>query len=136
MSTEENKRIYEGLTEAWDRGEAERWGDFLTTDFVSHEPGRLDWDRKTWLRGAEGGYAYGSDWKSMLLQVVSEGDMLACHYSVEVTGNGSGIPPAGRRGRREGFEIVRIAGGRIAESWNLWGPAVLLPEAPSQVAGG
>ncbi len=135
-SAEENRRIYQGLTDAWDRGEVDRWPDFLAPNFVSHEPGREDWNRKTWLQVAVGGYAHRTHWKSTLLQVVSEGDMLACHYAVEATGTGRGTNRAGRRGRREGFEIVRIAGGRIAESWNLWGPPELLPEAPSPAAGG
>jgi hypothetical protein len=135
-SIEENKAIYAGLTEAWDRGEVERWPDFLAPDFVSHEPGREDWDREKWLQLAEAGYAYGSDWKSTLLQVAAEGDMLACHYAMEVTGDGRGPTPVGRRGRRAGFEIVRFAGGRIAESWNLFAPGELLPDEPSQASGG
>ncbi len=118
---EENKAIYLALAAGFDRGEVDSAGEFLAPDFVSHEPGREDWDRETTLRNWAATRSAFSDFAETFPQVATERDLLASRFVIEATGNGRGRVPAGQKGRREGFEIVRFAGGRIAESWALMG---------------
>jgi predicted ester cyclase len=120
MSTEENKRIYLGLCEAFDRGEVHRFRDFLAPDYVEHDPNRPDHDREETCQDWESLLAAFGELKTTPLQLVSEGDMLACRFIIEGTPAGqAAIAPIGRRIRVESFEIVRIADGRLEESWGI-----------------
>jgi len=52
---------------------------------------------------------------------LAEGDSVACRYTVTGTHKGElqGMAPTGRAVRVEGFDLVRIADGRIVEGWGL-----------------
>ena len=51
--------------------------------------------------------------------MVAEGDEVAARFTMRGTHRGEfmGIPPTGKQVTMTGIQIVRIAGGRIAENW-------------------
>jgi steroid delta-isomerase-like uncharacterized protein len=59
------------------------------------------------------------DWHNTLLDLVAEGDRVAFRYEEGGTHRGDfdGIPATGRSVVARGIDIVRIEGGRIAETW-------------------
>jgi steroid delta-isomerase-like uncharacterized protein len=130
MSIEENKAIYMGLCEAFDRGEVHRFRDFLAPDYVEHDPSRPDHNREETCQDWESLLARIKDPKTTPVQLVSEGDMLACRFILEVTSTDHRIgAPAGQRGSVECFEIVRTRDGRIVESWGISDRLGLLQKA-------
>ena len=54
--------------------------------------------------------------------LLEEGDRVALRWRAEGTHRGElmGIAPTGRRVTLTGIEILRIAGGKIAEYWQSW----------------
>ena len=51
--------------------------------------------------------------------IIAEGDRVAVRLTYRGTHRGElmGIPPTGKQGTVTGIQIVRIAGGKIAENW-------------------
>jgi predicted ester cyclase len=62
--------------------------------------------------------------------MLAEGDRVAVRYSIEGThyGDAMGVAPTGQRVRFSGISIARIAGGKIAESWNNLDQLALLTQ--------
>ncbi len=123
MSIEENKAIYlRFIEEVWNKGRPDRLAEFLSVDYVFHGPGAepvagVDAYRpriETYL-------AAFPDFKVIEENIVAEGDSVACRYTVTGTHKGvlQGMAPTGRAVRVEGFDLVRVADGRIVEGWGL-----------------
>ena len=58
-----------------------------------------------------------------IVQLVAEGDCVSAFIAWEATHSGefAGVPPTGRRVRTTGAYFCRIAEGRVAEDWDVWG---------------
>lgn len=59
------------------------------------------------------------DWRAVVLDMVTEGDMVAVRWEGRVTHGGTfhGIPATGRQVAVSGINMYRIADGRIAAEW-------------------
>lgn len=59
------------------------------------------------------------DQHTTIVQIVNEGDLIACLHRHEGThlGDFAGAPPSGRRFSINGLELFRITDGKISEFW-------------------
>lgn len=122
MSVEENKAAYHHIIEeVWNKGNLSLIESHVHPDFFWSASG-LEY------RGAEG---FGQmvtmmreafpDLHVTIDDMVGEGDRLVVRVTVSGTMKGTfmGIPPTGKKVSQVGITIVRIAGGKIAETWAL-----------------
>ena len=111
------RRFYEEL---WSQGNLEAIPDLIAEDFVDHHP----------LPGAppgrEGLAALVTTWRTAFPDMretyedlIAEGDKVVGRFTMRGTHSGEfmGVPPTGRRVTMSGIDIVRVAGGKIAEFW-------------------
>jgi predicted ester cyclase len=122
MSTaEENKAVYRRFIETlFNEGRLERLGELVDPDYVFHDappgtPQGPDAIREvvTMFRAAF------PDLKITIEDQVAEGDKVCSRATTRGTHRGPifGIAPTGRAIAMSGLTLVRIAGGRVAESW-------------------
>jgi steroid delta-isomerase-like uncharacterized protein len=120
-TTERNKELYRDfIAEIFNRGRFERLNEFLTADYVNHDappgsaPGR-DGIREvvTMFRGAF------PDLKVTIDDQIAEDDKVSSLATTTGTHRGPifGIQPTGQAIAMKGVTMVRIAHGRLAESW-------------------
>lgn len=110
--------------EVWDKGRAEAIDEMMSPDAIGH--GLVD-ESGNEIRGAE---AFKSFYKSfrgafpdirvIVEDTVSEGDKIVARCTVRAThtGEGIGLAPTNQPVDITGLCMVRVEGGRIAESWN------------------
>jgi steroid delta-isomerase-like uncharacterized protein len=111
------RRFYEEL---WSKGNLEAIPELVAEDFVDHHP----------LPGAppgrEGLAALVTTWRiafpdmrETVEDLISEGDKVVGRFTMRGTHSGEflGVPPTGRSVTMGGIDIVRFAGGKIAEFW-------------------
>jgi steroid delta-isomerase-like uncharacterized protein len=111
------RRFYEEL---WSQGDLEAIPELVAENFVDHHP----------LPGAppgrEGLAALVTTWRTafpdmreMVEDLIAEGDKVVGRFTMRGTHSGQfmGVPPTGQRVKMSGIDIVRIAGGKIAEFW-------------------
>ena len=121
MSLEDNKAIIRGYVEAvWNQQQVDRADEFMAPDFLDHAslpgqaPGLEGWKKKwaMYLAGIP-------DLRVTIEELVAEGDKVGVRRTYEGTHQGEllGVPPTGNHVRIGGISIFRLAGGKIAESW-------------------
>ena len=123
MSIEQNKALARQMVEViFNQGNVSRVEEFLSPDFVEREelpPGMP--------QGREGvkqltGMIRNAfpDFKATIEDMIAEGDKVACRWSATATHKGEfmGMPPTNKQVTITGLHIDRIAGGKIAETWN------------------
>jgi predicted ester cyclase len=124
MSIEQNKALYRRwLNELWGDANLAVADEIMAHDFVDRmpEPG-FPADRaghKAVVATLHGAFP---DWHFTAEREVAEGDQVAGFWRMEGTNAGPlpiGIPPTGKRVTMTGLMIMRIADGRIAETWHL-----------------
>jgi len=111
------RRFYEEL---WSQGDLEAIPELVAEDFVDHHP----------LPGAppgrEGLAALVTRWRTAfpdmretVEDLISEGDKVVGRFTMRGIHSGEfmGVPPTGRSVTMSGIDIVRVAGGKIAELW-------------------
>jgi steroid delta-isomerase-like uncharacterized protein len=120
---EENKalmrRVYEEVVNTGDLGRADA---LIAADMVDHEevPGMppgiegFRWFVRTFR-------AAFPDFRITVEDVLAEGDKVATRFTMRGTHRGEfmGIPPTGKEIAVAGFDVVRIAGGKVVEHWGL-----------------
>ena len=122
MSDEERnkallRRFYEEL---WSQGDLDAISELVADDFVDHHP----------LPGAppgrEGLAALITTWRTAFPDMretcealIAEGDKVVGRFTMRGTHSGEfmGVPRTGQRVTMSGIDIVRVAGGKIAEFW-------------------
>jgi steroid delta-isomerase-like uncharacterized protein len=121
MSLEDNKAIIRGYVEAvWNQQQVDRADEFMAPDFLDHAslpgqaPGLEGWKKKwaMYLAGIP-------DLRVTIEELVAEGDKVGVRRTYEGTHQGEllGVPPTGNHVQVGGISIFRLAGGKIAESW-------------------
>jgi steroid delta-isomerase-like uncharacterized protein len=111
------RRFYEEL---WTKGNLEVIPELVAEDFVDHHalPGAPP--------GREGLAALVTTWRTAfpdmretVEDLISEGDKVVGRFTMRGTHSGEfmGVPPTGRSVAMSGIDIVRVAGGKIAEFW-------------------
>ena len=99
-------------------GDAFRFAELATEDFVFHGPGGSG-DRETfvdWLRWYPTAFA---DQRPSLEDVIDAGDRIVVRYVVRSSylGGYLNLPARGQRVEETGIIISRLDGGRVAETW-------------------
>ncbi|MFG3155426.1 ester cyclase [Streptomyces sp. NPDC048219] len=118
-----NKDIVRGFIDAlFTKGDLGAVDDYLTEDFVNHDPPFGAPGDREGMRSA--GALFRSafpDWHSEPHQMIAEGDLVVERFTASGTQGGEllGAPaPAGHRTvSLHGINIFRIRDGRIAEQW-------------------
>ncbi|MDP9457844.1 MAG: ester cyclase [Actinomycetota bacterium] len=121
MSAEENKAVIRRLFEEVYNGQnMDVLDELVAEDVVNHSAVAEH------QRGIEGfkhvmewGYALSPDARYELLNIIAEGDMVACRVRVGGTMQGEmfGVPPTGRGFSAEHVHWHRVEGGKLVERW-------------------
>ena len=111
------RRFYEEL---WSQGDLKAIPELVAEDFVDHHllpgapPGRegLAALITTWRRAFP-------DMSETCEDLIAEGDKVVGRFTMRGTHKGEfmGVPPTGKRVTMSGIDILRVAGGKIAEFW-------------------
>ncbi|WP_455283741.1 ester cyclase [[Eubacterium] cellulosolvens] len=120
--SEENKelerRMYEEIYNKKNLGAVDQ---FYATDWVCHPwppgmPPGLDGMKQRMKHD----YLALPDMQVKLEDMLAEGDKIACRWTATATHKGEfmGMPPTNKQVTITGVHIDRIAGGKIAETWN------------------
>ena len=111
------RRFYEEL---WSQGNLEAIPELIAEDFVDHHP------LPGVPPGREGLAALVTTWRTAFPDMretcedlIAEGDKVVGRFTMRGTHSGEfmGVAPTGRRVTMSGIDIVRVAGGKIAEFW-------------------
>ena len=124
MNDQDDTIQHRWFTEVWNKGRAEAIDEMMSPDVIGH--GLVD-ESGNEIRGAE---AFKSFYRSfrgafpdiqvIVEDTVSEGDKIVARCTVRATHTGEGIGPAPSNKPVDitGLCLVRVEGGKIAESWN------------------
>ncbi len=124
MSAQDNRRVVEGLLDAWNRSDWDAIQGMVAPDFVNHNPPPIPGvgpDREglfTAMRHLRQAFP---DGRAETVNLVAEGDKVVVHDKVRGTHQGDfvGVSPTGREVTAEFIHIFRLADGRIAERWGI-----------------
>lgn len=113
---------------AWDRGEVDAFDTLLSPDYQrhgSHDPAQ---DRETFKASIVTTRAAFPDLKTVIDEIVLEGDRAAIrwHSVGRHTGSFLGVPTTGRSVEVSGATFARFEGDHIAEEHVTWDPRALL----------
>ena len=122
MSSKENKAIATRWFNAQKTAKIDfaTFDDLTASDFVYHnisQPGvHTHEQRKKMLIELNKAFP---DIKYTILDMVAEGDKVACRYVIRGTHKGefTGIPPTSKRIELSSLAIARVAQGKVAEMW-------------------
>ena len=121
MSVEENKAvILRFFDEVVDGQNLDVLEELVAEDVVNHSATE---EHKRGLEGfrhvMEWGAALTPDGRYEILDMIAEGDMVACRVRVSGTMQGElfGVPPTGKSFTAEHVHWHRVAGGKLAERW-------------------
>ncbi len=121
MSTEENKALYRRYYEALSQRDYARLDDLIAPTFVYHAPGIPDLPPgpEAFKQLVSGYVAAFPDMRLTIEDVIAEGDKVAARLTYRGTHQGEfqGIASTGKQIRMSSIDVVRIAGGKIAEEW-------------------
>jgi steroid delta-isomerase-like uncharacterized protein len=122
VSIEENKAVARGMIDAWNRGDPDALGDLIAPDYLFHDPAD-----PALPRGPEGAKrqltafrAAFPDLRFTIEAEIAEGDLVVQRLAGTGTHRGAfmGVPPTGRPVTITSIEVMRVAGGKIAEHWD------------------
>lgn len=117
------KLVHRYFEECWTQGNLALLDQLVDANMVSHDVNSPGFD------GIEGQKrlitTYRAAFPDALFNIESlmaEGDMVACRWIGQGTHQGDlqGIPPTGKRATVPGLSIIRIAAGKVVESWTSW----------------
>ncbi len=121
MSAEENKDLVRNWIALWESGNAADldFGDFVTDDFVRHDPSMPEIHGPEAERGLIEMYlAAFPDLRFTIDHLMAEGDLVFAHLTAHGTHRGEllGIPPTDRAIRLAVMELYRLAMARSPSS--------------------
>ena len=116
-----NKKVVtEFIDRLFSRGDLAAVDEYLSEEFVNHDPPfGVSADREG-MRSAAGGFrAAFPDWHSELRLLIAEDDLVAEVFTAMGTHRGEmmGVAPTGREVSVRGINVFRVCGGRITERW-------------------
>jgi len=124
MSTEENKavarRTYEAFNQAISTGTWAALGEFLAADLVDHNPAPGQGPGLEGVKQVFSAFlAAFPDLSFTVEDMIAEGDKVVSRLSLHGTHKGDfqGIPATGKMVTQTGIDILRVAGGKVAERW-------------------
>ena len=118
---ERNKQLVRRAWAAYDAGDEGAFAACVTDDWREHDAGgamATITDVRESMRMHRLAFP---DKRTIIDRIVAEGDLVVTHSRSEATHTGEylGLAPTGRHLTLEEMLICRIAGGRIAESWQV-----------------
>lgn len=129
---EQNRELVLEFTEAWNEPDFERLGETITDDYVVHDD--IFFQPEPGLEGTremiEDFRTAFSDGTFEIQQMVVEGNQVCVRWIATGTHDGElyGVPPTGKEFEFEGFELERIDGGLVAETWTVYDAFGLLQQ--------
>ncbi len=119
---ERNKELVHRMNEeVWNKGNLEILDELFSPDFVQHFlPVGSETKGLDQLRVSIGSHRKAfPDWAEQIKRIVTEGDLVAIHFTSTGTNDGSflGNPPTGKQIYINEMSIYRIVDGRIVEQW-------------------
>jgi len=121
-----NKDLVRAFVAAWNDREFGRFDDLMADTAVLNIGGAsVPCDPAATRAIAEQWTTAFPDWRFDLLGLVAEGDRVGAHmpYSGTFANAINGIAPTGRFAQVDEMVIFRIAGGKIAEAWEVYDEA-------------
>ncbi len=97
--------------------------ELIAPDYVMHDPTVGEVKSRDGLRQFLGGFYDAMPDLSMKLEdLLAEGDRAVYRFTYAGTHKGTlmGFPPTGKRVEASCISIGRLAGGKIAEEWQIW----------------
>lgn len=120
-TTEANKKIVTELIDRlFTRGDLDVVYDYLSVDYVDHDPPfGVSGDREGIRAAAAMCRSAFPDWRSEVHLVIAEGDYVAEHFTASGTHQGEmlGMGPTGRKASLQGVNIFRLRDGRVSDRW-------------------
>lgn len=120
MSTEAEKALIRRWIELWNTGDLDAIEEFVTPDYVRHDPNGPE------VRGPEAErqlvamyLAAFPDLRFTIEHLVADEDLVLAHSTARGTHRGDllGIPPTERAVTVAVMDLFRLADGKIAEQW-------------------
>lgn len=138
-STTDNKRTITDLIDRlFSQGDTSAVDEHIADGFVFNDPPfGVTPDKDGLLAAARLVREACPDWRSEVLHLVAEGDLVAEHFLATGTHTGTdlmGVPPTGKPLALAGFQLFRLRDGRVVERWGrvdelgVLGQLGLLPE--------
>lgn len=116
-----NKKVVtEFIDRLFSRGDLAAVDEYLSEEFVNHDPPfGVSADREGMRSAASGFRAAFSDWHSELHLLIGENDLVAEVFTASGTHRGEmmGVAPTGRQLSVQGINVFRLRDGRITERW-------------------
>ncbi len=118
------------LDEAFGKGRLDYLDQVCDPSFEAHDSFLGNLDLQAFERSILDYRTAFPDLKPTLLAICGEGDLVAMHWRMTGTHQGSiqGIPPTGNRVTVEGMSFDRYRGGKLVESWADWDALGLLQQ--------
>jgi steroid delta-isomerase-like uncharacterized protein len=124
MST--NKAIVQSFVDVWNTRDFDRFDELMADDAVLHvSGGELSCNPAATRAIAEEWTTAFPDWRFELLALVAEADLVVAHIPYSGTHRGAiaGVEATGASCVVDEMVIFRIAGGKIAEAWEVYDEA-------------
>ncbi len=116
-----NKKVVtEFIDRLFSRGDLAAVDEYLSEEFVNHDPPfGVSADREGMRSAASGFRAAFPDWHSELHLLIGENDLVAEVFTASGTHRGEmmGVAPTGRQLSVQGINVFRLRDGRITERW-------------------
>jgi steroid delta-isomerase-like uncharacterized protein len=111
--------------------------DLFTSDHQFHDPQVPTADGPQGVVDTVRVYQDGVDGHWQIEEIFSTGDRVVVRWTGSGTHNGevNGIPATGKKIRVDAIAIHRVAGGKIAETWEVWDTLGLLQQIGVVPAG-
>lgn len=118
--TESNRATLEQAIENWNEGNLDGYLKLYDPGVVMHGYQGMEPDLEGVRRFYEAFWAAFPESRITLEDVISEGDEVACRFTLRATHGGdfNGIPATGVEVSLPGITILRFAGGKCVELWN------------------
>ena len=126
MSTEDNKAIVRRfIEEGWNQGNVALFDELTAPNWIYHDPSfpnvRTLEDYKRWTTETRSAFP---DMYGTIEDMIAEGDQVVVRGTIRGTNTGDivtpmHIPATGKQVMVSGMTIVRFAGGKGVEVWNL-----------------
>jgi predicted ester cyclase len=118
-----NKDLVRAFIAAWNDRDFNRFGALMADTALLHVGGAtVPCDPAGTRAIAEEWTTAFPDWRFELLSLVAEGNRIVAHmpYSGTFTKPILGVAPTGRFARVDEMVIFRVAGGKVAEAWEVY----------------
>jgi predicted ester cyclase len=121
---EQNKAIVRGATDAMNARQYSVLSDYFALDMIDHDPysGQAP-GLAGFVQGLVIKYSAFPDWVNINDEMIAEGDQVATRWTGRGTQTGllMGLPSSGTKVKLIGMRWYRLAGGKIVETWVMFG---------------